>query len=311
MNGCAGDLSTQAREMRCLMSQPGFPGVDGTTILLHGGNPDALLPLVATPSAVLVRIARYQPEQVLEILEELAPRLGAGLYLFGDDLAGRELAVRLARRLGGTSLAGVTAFHLEGETLLGRKAVYSGHMEAVFRLRRGPFCLSIAKGGAGSLPAPGSAPAVLMDLDRRQGPPDWVESFQCVPDPVEPGLEEAPFLLAAGMGAQDRERAARLAAIAVEIGADFGASRPVVMNAWAPMDRLVGVSGAMTRPGLCIVAGASGSAAFMAGIEHSQFIVALNKDDQAPILRCCDVGAVGDCLEILEELVKIIRDGGA
>ena len=307
MNGCAGDLATQARDLDDVVRRPGFPGQDGTTILLHAG--EAPLPRVPTPSAVLVRVARYQPEQVLDILEELAPRLEAGLYLFGDDRAGRELAVRLGHRLGGTSLAGVRAFELDGESLRCRKAVYSGHMEATFRLGRGPFCLAIASRGAAPLPAPGPGPVVLMDLDRRQAPPAWVESCECIADPAEAGLKEASFVLAAGMGAQDRVRTARMAEIAQEIGAEFGASRPVVMNAWAPMDRLVGVSGAIPRPGLCIVAGASGSAAFMAGIEHSRFIVAINKDEQAPILGCCDVGAVGDCLEILEELARLIREG--
>jgi electron transfer flavoprotein alpha subunit len=307
MNACSGDLAVRSSEMKDLLRQPGCLERDGTTLLLHTG--EAPSRMVPTPSAVLVRVSRYQPEQALDILEELAPQLGAGLYLFSDDVAGRELAVRLGHRLGGTSLAGVRAFHLDGETLRCRKAVYSGHMEATFRLTRGPFCLSITGPGTAPLPVAGTAPVVLMDLDRRQAPPDWVESFECIPDPSEARLENASFVLAAGMGARDRHRAARMAEIAREIGAEFGATRPVVMNAWAPMDRLVGVSGATLRPRLCIVAGASGSAAFMAGIEHSQFIVAINQDEQAPILRCCDVGAVGDGMAILEELARLIREG--
>jgi len=310
MNGCAGDLAAQARDLGDLLGRTGLRRQDGTTVLLHAGEPPLpRMPQVPTASAVRVRVSRYQPEQVLDILEELAPRLGAGLYLFVDDLAGRELAVRLGRRLGGTSLTGVRAFDLDGEALHARKAVYSGHMEATFRLGRGPFCLAIVRAGAALLPADDPGPVALLDLDRRQAPPDWVESCECLPDPATAGLEDASFILAAGMGVQDRNRAARMAEIAQEIGAEFGASRPVVMNAWAPMDRLLGISGALPRPGLCIVAGASGSAAFMAGIEQSQFIVAINKDEQAPILRCCDVGAVGDCLEILEELARLIREG--
>ena len=85
MNGCAGDLAAQARDLNDVVGRPGFPGQDGTTVLLHAG--EAPLPLVPTPSAIRVRVSRYQPEQVLDILEELAPRLEAGLYLFGDDLA--------------------------------------------------------------------------------------------------------------------------------------------------------------------------------------------------------------------------------
>ena len=307
INGCAGSPDAMARAM----AEP--PGRDGTTILLYADDAAraALLPLVATPAVVLARVARYQPEQVLAILEELVPRLEAGLWLFGDDPSGRELAVRLAHRLGGSSLAGVRGFRVDGEAVICRKAVYSGRLEASFRLGRGPFCLAMAEGCAEPGPAAGSGPAVLLDLDRRSGLPAWIETIETIPDPAPDGLEGAAFILAVGMGAQTRDRAARLAGIARELGAELGASRPVVMNAWAPMHRLVGVSGALTRPGLCIVAGASGSAAFMAGIEHSRFIVALNQDDQAPIFRCCDVGAVGDCLAIMEELARIVRDGGA
>ena len=66
------------------------------------------------------------------------------------------------------------------------------------------------------------------------------------------------------------------------MGAAFGVSRPVVMNAWAPADRLVGVSGARTAPAVCIVVGASGAPALHWGIERAGFIVAVNSDDARP-----------------------------
>jgi len=183
MNGCAGDLAAQARDLGDLLGRTGLRRQDGTTVLLHAGEPPLpRMPQVPTASAVRVRVSRYQPEQVLDILEELAPRLGAGLYLFVDDLAGRELAVRLGRRLGGTSLTGVRAFDLDGETLHARKAVYSGHMEATFRLGRGPFCLAIVRAGAALLPADDPGPVALLDLDRRQAP-GWRAASAC---PIRP-----------------------------------------------------------------------------------------------------------------------------
>ena len=311
MNGCAGSPAPQAQELNGFLRRPGFPGTAGTTLLFHDGGGAALLPLVATGAVILVQVTRYQPEQVLDILEELAPQLAAELYLFFDDPSGRELSVRLGHRLGGAALTGVRGLGLTPEGFRCTKATYGSHVEAAFLLKRRPCCLALAKGCADPVPVAGPGPEVQVDLDRRMAPPAWVEQAETLPGPAPAGLEDAKFILAIGMGAQTRDRAARLAAIADGLGAELGASRPVVMNAWAPMHRLVGVSGAMTRPALCIVAGASGSAAFMAGIQKSRFIVALNTDDQAPMLKCCDVGAVGDCLPILEELVQLLKHGRA
>jgi len=277
------------------------------TILLHDGEAGWPAPL-PTPAAIPVRLARYQPEQALGILESLVRSLGPDLLLFADDLSGRELAVRLAHRLGGTSLLGVTRLAPAPEGLHCTRQVYGNHLEAAILLRRGPFCVSLARGSADPLPLPPSVPEMLTQVDASALPQgDWIEASEWQPDPPPAGLAQARFLLVAGRGAGNRERTERLAGIAAELGAEFGVSRPVAMNAWADMGRLVGVSGTRTCPDLCIVAGASGSAAFMAGIEKSRFILALNQDPQAPVLRCCDLGGVGDCMAILEELARLVR----
>ena len=74
------------------------------------------------------------------------------------------------------------------------------------------------------------------------------------------------------------------------------------MNAWAPMNRLIGVSGAMLQPDICITAGVSGAAAFYAGIEKSKFIVAINTDGQAPIMKKADVAVADDFVPVIKAL---------
>jgi electron transfer flavoprotein alpha subunit len=306
LQACTPGPITKARELNGFLHGPGFPAGNGTTVLFHDGvlSRPELLALAPTPAAILVQVTRHQPEQVLGLLEELAPRLDAELYLFPDDLAGRELAVRLACRLRGTSLAGVRSLRVDPDGFRCTRTAYSGQVEAAWRLKRRPCCLVVAKGGVEPLDlSPGAR--LELELDRRERPGAWIEALAATPAPPPAGLEQAGFLLAAGRGAGSRDRTARLAAIALELGADFGVSRPVAMNAWASMDRLVGVSGAMTRPALAIVAGASGSAAFLAGVERSRFLVAINTDHRAPMLRCADVGVVGDGLAILEELARL------
>ena len=88
------------------------------------------------------------------------------------------------------------------------------------------------------------------------------------------------------------------------MGAAFGITRPVAMNAWEEMRRLIGVSGTLARPEVCIAAGVSGAAAFYTGIEKSRFIIAINTDAQARIVKAADVAVIDDYKAVMNELVK-------
>ena len=90
------------------------------------------------------------------------------------------------------------------------------------------------------------------------------------------------------------------------MGAAFGVTRPVAMRGWAPMDRIVGVSGARTGPAACIVAGASGAPAFFWGIERAAFVAAIDLDEHAPIVAAADAAIVADCVSVVEELAKLV-----
>ena len=101
-------------------------------------------------------------------------------------------------------------------------------------------------------------------------------------------------------------RLERIAAAARRMGAALGVTRPVAINAWAPMDRLIGLSGTRTAPALCIVVGASGAPAFHWGIEKAELIVALNPDEHAPIVGHADAAVLDDGVAVIEELSQII-----
>ena len=100
---------------------------------------------------------------------------------------------------------------------------------------------------------------------------------------------------------------AEMNAAAATLGMAFAVSRPVVMNAWAPMDRLAGVSGAMLKPRLAILAGVSGAPALMAAVKRSRVIVAINTDADAPVFRSADLGVVGDCRTLLDGFAERLR----
>ena len=98
-----------------------------------------------------------------------------------------------------------------------------------------------------------------------------------------------------------------LTELADRTGGMTGVSRPAAMNAWMPMNHLVGVSGAMASPQICITAGVSGAAAFYAGIEKSKFIAAINTDEHAPIMKNADVVIVGRLQAVYNGIKSNIR----
>lgn len=137
---------------------------------------------------------------------------------------------------------------------------------------------------------------------------DFVVSRETMKEETAGGLSDAKIVVAAGRGIRNKENASFLEETAKALGGELGASRPVAMNAWTPMSRLIGVSGEMIAPEVCITAGVSGAAAFYAGIEKSKFIVAINTDEQAPIMKKADVAIVDDFMPVIQSLREIVKE---
>jgi electron transfer flavoprotein alpha subunit len=312
LNGCSTNIATQAEELNGFISE-NLHSEDtiGSTILIYSEKEqkDALLRLAPTESVEFVRITRYQPENILEALKTVERREQAHLYLFPSGLAGSEIAVRFACRMKGSSLVQVKQIEYSGGQLIARKTVYANHVLGTFKLTKKPYCVSLAKGSAISQPVVKQGKLSVTEYDMTHLHEDrFIKVSRAIPEKQARNLTNARFLLIGGNGMQNKADTQYLKQIADTIGADFGVSRPVAMSARAPLHRLVGVSGSMTKADVCIVAGASGSAAFYAGIEKSKFIITINTDIRAPINKTSDVVIIDDYKAVLDELVKVMRE---
>lgn len=294
LNGCSGDTKAMAEELHGFLAAYGA-GPDGRTVLLYReeDKKEKLVRYAPTKKVILAKSGGYLAEDFLPILTELAD--DSVLYLFAGE-AGNELAVRLAYRLAGSSLVGVS--DAKDQSVF-EKAVYSGHLQGEFALEKKPFCVALAR-GVKRLPVP----VINHDVQEaaiipRESPAEFI------PADTSGGLADAKFVLVAGRGVNSRENAAWVQEAAKALGAEFAVSRPVAMSGWAPLQRLVGISGAVIGPEVCLVLGASGAAAFYAGIEKSGLIVAVNTDERAPIMRLADVALVDDYKAVLAELLEI------
>lgn len=273
--------------------------------LVYSGEKPPLLPQMTCPVAGIRWIPLPPPglsEQLLKGLEFCCQPSWPDVLLFASGVQGDELASRLAIRLCGVSCAGVTQAE-RGVRWRVNKPAYGNRMQATLALSGSPLCLSVA--------ATGAKPAAVMTFegDQQDCPqagarPEWLTDFRQEPVQADHSLQNAPYILAVGQGIGSGENLQKIRHITARIGAEMGVSRPVAMNAWCEMSRMLGMSGVIAVPKVCIVAGASGAAALMAGLSRSEFIVAVNTDPQAAIFAQADVGIVGDLQNVLEELSR-------
>lgn len=283
-------------------------GVEEGITYLYCKSEDAVRQMEGklTENVSVLTAEEYVPETFLKELETLADP--EDIYIFGSDYSGEELAVRLAARLSGSSLTAVNSIienGTEAEIKVG-KMVYSNHMEAVFCMKKRPYCISLAKGLAKKELCPGKMHVTEVHTCDENAAASYIIESSFEAEEQEKGLEEAKVLIAAGRGIGKKENIEVLKELADKTGGQVGVSRPAAMNAWLPMNHLIGVSGAMTNPDICITAGVSGAAAFYAGIEKSKFIAAVNTDEKAPIMKNADVVIIEDFKPFIEALNKLL-----
>jgi electron transfer flavoprotein alpha subunit len=314
LNGCASNCAAQAEELNGFIREHlSCADTVGSTIVFYcqKAQKNELLGLVPTESVELIRVARYQAENILAALQTVENAETADLYLFPSGVAGSEIAVRWAWRTQGSSLVQVKQIDCSGVQLIAKKTVYANHVLGTFKLTQKPFCISLAKGSAAKQAIGTQDQRVVAEHDLTDLQKDrFIKQSKWMPAESTEDLEEATFLIIGGRGMQTQENTQHLKKIADAMGAAFGVSRPVAMSAWTPLHRMVGASGALTKPEICIAAGVSGAAAFYAGIEKSKTIVAINTDDRAPIIKACDVAVIDDYKAVMAELAKLSRTEG-
>jgi len=136
-----------------------------------------------------------------------------------------------------------------------------------------------------------------------------VEVLSITKKPREIGIENADVLVVAGRGVKKKEDLQLIRELAEVLNGDFACTRPLAENGWLEPKRQIGLSGRTVRPKLIITCGVSGSVQFVAGMEHSEKIFAINSDPKASIFKVANYAVVGDLYEIIPKLIEKIKHG--
>ena len=258
-------------------------------------------------TATNAAFGQYAPEGYARTIAERAQAGGYGAVVCAASAQGKDLAPRIAARLGVALAADITDVSVDGGAVVVTRPVYAGKALLKVRVGSKPAVLSLR-------------PNVFTPVERPR--PGIVETVAAAGDGgrvVVKGIKaaaagaldvaEAPIVVSGGRGLKEPANFKLLEELAQAFGgrAAVGASRAVVDAGWRPHGDQVGQTGKTVSPSLYIAVGISGAIQHLAGMRTAKVIVAINKDKDAPIFKIADYGVVGDLFEIVPRLTEEIR----
>ena len=249
------------------------------------------------------------------MVEDYVPTL-AGLLaqdppyalLVGSTRRGRAVAGRLAARAGVSAITDVTQFLLDGGARQARHMIFGGGAERVEAPRSELMLATVGPGVFDAQPPAAGSQGEVVEVPFVE--PEWrIRLRELKPRPVASvNLAAARRVVCAGRGLVRREDLALVNALAEALGAEVACTRPLAEGLdWLPRERYIGISGAMIRPDLYLGVGVSGQVQHTVGMSDTRLVVAINKDQNAPIFEMADYGIVGDLYAIVPALIKALK----
>lgn len=266
-------------------------------------------------AVLLVRhplLAKYRSEAYTRAVVAAIESSKPGIVFFGATSIGRDLAPRVSARLHTGLTADCTALAIDdaSRNLLMTRPAFGGNIMATIVCPEHRPQMSTVRPGVMRKLEPDQArggQVSYLEVDFTSAD-DGVEILEEVFEAAEKkNIEEATVLVAGGRGMGSPENFHKLDGLAREIGGLVAASRAVVDAGWVPADRQVGQTGKTVRPDLYIACGISGMIQHIAGMEDSGFIVAVNKNRDAPIFEYADLGIVTDVNKLVPALQEELR----
>lgn len=261
-------------------------------------------------------LKQYDTEAYTQALKAIMDATKPEIALLGATTLGRDLAPRLSSRLSTGLTADCTKLDIDDETgVFGmtRPAFGGNLMATIVCPDHRPQMATVRPGVMQKLPKEegrkGEVEVLPLTIDTSKMKVKILDIVKETTKKVD--ITEAKILVSGGRGVGSKENFKNLEAVASKIGAIVSGSRAAVDAGYIEQSRQVGQTGKTVRPNIYFACGISGAIQHMAGMEESEYIIAINKDKDAPMFGIADLGIVGDVNKVLpllaEELAKAIE----
>lgn len=254
-------------------------------------------------------LANYSTSAYADLFAEYANTCGADYFIFSNTSMGKDLAPKVAVKLDAGIIVDAIHFEYESDNIIATRPVYAGKAlidvkinsaKKVYTLRPNVF--------AAGTPNDSKAEVEVKEV---ASPNLNTKVTEVKKSAGKLDVAEADIIVSGGRGLKGPEHFNLVEDLADALGAAVGASRAVVDAGWRPHGEQVGQTGKTVSPTLYVACGISGAIQHLAGMRSSKYIVAINKDKEAPIFQAADYGIAGDVFEILPALTEAIKKAKA
>lgn len=292
-------------------------GVNLTAVLL-GNNVACLADILGEHGADEVIVAEhedlenYTTDGYTKVLCDLANERKPGILFIGATFIGRDLGPRVAARLSTGLTADCTSLEVDvtnGDLLATRPAFGGNLMATIACPNHRPQMATVRPGVFSKLTKKKDnyiIEKVNVNLEASDIRTIVLEMVKANKDIVDIG--EAKVIVAGGRGVGSKENFELLQELAAALGGVVGASRGAVDKGWVERDYQVGQTGKTVRPTIYIACGISGAIQHVAGMQESDMIIAINKDESAPIMNVADYAIVGDLNKVIPEMINKLQE---
>jgi len=254
----------------------------------------------------------YQTDSYISVMEKVVKQVMPQIVLTGQTTIGRDLAPRLAFRLGTAATMDCVALEIDPDSkrLLQIKPVYGGNAQAIFSYESDPQVATVRAKAMAPLEPDASRKGEVITIEAGVDPATIrTKVVEKVKEEVEGiRLEDAAVVVSGGRGMGGVEGFKQLEELAKVLKGAVGASRPACDAGWWPDTSQVGLTGKIVTPDFYVAVGISGSSQHMAGCSSAKTIVAINKDSEANIFREARYGIVGDWKKVLPAFIQKVKE---